>query len=201
MTQNLMPESHLKDHDLISNALQGDSDALDTLFSRNRGLLHSLAYRILRNHEESEDAVQNCLLQAFRNLEAFEYQGVFQAWLVRILINEALSILRKKKSRPTIVSESTPSEDKGEWLEQFPSLGPNPEQALAKRESVAALRRNLIRLSTPLRSAILLCDVSEHTLEEAGVVLGVAPSTVKMRRFRARRSLQQKMLVRRAECI
>jgi RNA polymerase sigma factor (sigma-70 family) len=113
---------------------------------------------------------------------------------VRILINEAIAILRKKKARPQVVSGSAANEKPGEWLDRLPSPGPNPEQAFANRESVAALTKRLVRLSGPVRSAVLLCYVGEHSLEEAGKVLGVTANTVKIRLFRARRKLQQQML-------
>ena len=188
-------QSHINDETLISTGLRGNEEALNILFARHRRLLHSLAVRILRNHEEAEDAVQNCMLLAFRNLPKFENHGAFRAWLVRILINEAIAILRKKKARPQVVCEPTANEKPGEWLDRFPSLGPDPEQAFANRESVAALTKRLVRLPSPMRSAILLCYVGEYSLEEASKVLGVTAKTVKIRRFRARRKLQQQMLV------
>jgi DNA-directed RNA polymerase specialized sigma24 family protein len=60
-----------KDDSLLKMALQGDQKALDLLLTRYRRLLHDLARRILRNHEEAQDAVQSwhsCLLLASRNL-------------------------------------------------------------------------------------------------------------------------------------
>lgn len=92
--------SHPKDDNLIKMALQEDQEALDVLFTRYRRLLYDLARRILRNHEEAEDAVQTCLLLAYRNLCNVKDEGSFRSWLVRILINEAFAIVRKKKSRP-----------------------------------------------------------------------------------------------------
>jgi len=56
-------------------------------------------------------------------------------------------------------------------LDRFSSPGPNPEQAFANRESVAALTKRLVRLSSPMRSAILLCYIGEHSPAEAGKVL------------------------------
>jgi RNA polymerase sigma-70 factor, ECF subfamily len=190
-----MTQSQVSDETLISAGLRGNENALDTLFARHRRLLHSLAVRILHNHEEAEDAVQNCMVLAFRNLPKFDCRGAFRTWLVRILINESIAILRKKKARPQVVSEPAVNEKPGEWLDRFPSPGPNPEQAFVYRESVAALTKRLIRLSSPMRSAILLCYIGEHSLEEAGKVLGVTASSVKIRLFRGRRKLQQQMLV------
>ena len=170
---------HPKDDNLLKIALQGDQEALDFLFTRYRRLLYDLARRILRNHEEAEDAVQNCLLLGYRNLSNVNCEGSFRSWLVRILVNEALAIVRKKKSRPAAVA--APAFAQADWLEGFPAGGPDPEQALAKRESVGALMAHLVRLPAPLRLAIMLCDIGEHSIEEASAVLGLAPNTVKVR--------------------
>jgi RNA polymerase sigma-70 factor, ECF subfamily len=68
----------------------------DTQFSQSRGLLYFIAHRVLDDSEEAEEAVQNCLLTAIRNPLMFESEGAFRSWLVRILIDEALLILRQK---------------------------------------------------------------------------------------------------------
>ena len=177
------------DDNLISRGLQGDQDALHVLFTRYRRLLYCQALGLLRNHEEAEDAVQCCLLLAFRNLSKVKSQSSFRNWLVRILINEALAIIRRRKSRPAIALEQPYSEEQGEWLEHFPAPGPDPEQACATRESVGALMRYVSRLSIPLRSTILLCDIGERTIDEANKVLGVARNTVKARPRRGRTKL------------
>lgn len=180
---------HLDDDKLISLGLQGDHEALHVLFVRNRRLLHSLAYRLLRNHGEAEDAVQNCLLQAFRSLESVKSRGSFRSWLVRILINEALVIIRKKKSGPTVAPDQHSSKKQEACLEGFPTPGLDPEQNLARQESIAALMTHVAHLPTPLRSAILLCDIGERTIQQASAVLGLAPNTVKARLHRGRTKL------------
>lgn len=189
MKSNDASSLHLNDDHLVSRGLEGDQEALHVLFTRHRRLLYDLAHRILRNHEEAEDAVQSCLLLAYRNLSNVKCEGCFRSWLVRILINESLAIVRKKKSRPIIASAPSSCEEQGEWLEGFPSARPDPEQALAKQESVNALVSHLVRLPTSLRSAIVLCDIGERTIAEASAVLGLAPNTVKARLHRGRAKL------------
>ena len=99
MKTTCLSQSHLDDDKLISRGLKGDQEALHILLKRYRRLLYGLAHRLLRNHEEAEDAVQNCFLQAFRKLECVKCGASFRSWLVRILINEALVIIRKKKKQ------------------------------------------------------------------------------------------------------
>ena len=66
-------------------------------FSRCRGLLHFIACCVLGGTEGMRDSVQNCWLTASRNPPKFEHEGAFRSWLLRIVIDEALAIRRKKK--------------------------------------------------------------------------------------------------------
>jgi DNA-directed RNA polymerase specialized sigma24 family protein len=77
---------------------QEETPVFDTQFSRWRGLLYFIACRVLDDRDEAEEAVQNCLLSATAHPPTFESQGAFRSWLLRILIDEALVILRQKKS-------------------------------------------------------------------------------------------------------
>ena len=75
----------------------GSLEALDVLFSRYRHVLFLVAYRVLGNHAEAKDAVQNCLLTVCDNVPNFEHEGAFRCWLVRVLIDEAVTILAKQR--------------------------------------------------------------------------------------------------------
>jgi len=86
-----------KDYDTLSDS-QVNLEALDVLFSRHRHVLSLVAYRVLGNHAEAEDAVQNCLRTVSDNVPKFEHEGAFRCWLVRVLIDEAVTILAKQSS-------------------------------------------------------------------------------------------------------
>ena len=179
-------DAHLDDSKLISDGLQGDRNAFEILFSRYRPILYRLAQRILRNHEESEDAVQNCSLAAFRKMESFKYEGAFRGWLARILVNEAITILRKRK-RAYSSEYLTPAEPAvAAWL---PDPGPNPEQILSQKQSAKALMGKLSQLTSQQRAAVLLCDIHEYTAEEVGTMLQVPAGAIRSRLFRARKQL------------
>jgi RNA polymerase sigma-70 factor (ECF subfamily) len=188
-------ETHHDDDWLVSSALQGDEDAFNVLFSRYRSLLYRLAYRVLRNREESEDAVQNCLLLAFCKLEGFKHAGAFRSWLARILFNEAVSILRKRRNHVTQSSERLSPEEHSEILDALPAAGPDPERALARKQSALALVKKVYQLCPLQRSALLLCGVKEYTTEEASAVLKVPANTVRTRLFRARKQLAAAMRI------
>jgi RNA polymerase sigma-70 factor, ECF subfamily len=184
---NSEAEAHLDDSKLVSDGLQGDSYAFEILFSRYRPILYRLAQRILRNHEEAEDAVQNCSLAAFCKLKSFKYEGAFRSWLARILVNEAITIFRKRKR--TCLSECSIVHERAEAADSFPHPGLNPEQMLAEKQSARALMGQLSQLSWEQRAILLLCEIHEYTMEEAGAMLQLPPGAIRSRLFRARKQL------------
>jgi DNA-directed RNA polymerase specialized sigma24 family protein len=89
-----------KNQELYSSNLQEDITFMERL-GRCNSLLHFLAYRILGTHEGAGNAVENCRIVASRNPPDFEYEGAFRSWVARILIDEALAILRQKNAALT----------------------------------------------------------------------------------------------------
>jgi len=188
-----LSDSRPDDSVLISSALHGNEAALNDLLSRYYGFLHFLACRVLGGREDAEDVVQNCLLRAVRNLQQFNNDGAFRSWLARILVNEAIDLLRKRRRRPQFSVRRVSSDDEGDVLDRLPGPGLNPEQALAKKESILALSKEVARLSAPLRSVVILCDIREYSMEEAGAILCVTKDRVRSRLFRARKQLEAAM--------
>jgi hypothetical protein len=94
--RNAAPQSRSrKENETLSNS-QGSLEASDVLLSRYRHVLSLVAYRVLGNHAEAEDAVQNCLQAVSDNVPKFEHEGALRCWLVRVLIDEAVTILDKQ---------------------------------------------------------------------------------------------------------
>jgi DNA-directed RNA polymerase specialized sigma24 family protein len=87
--QELYPSNHERDIAFMER------------FRRCNSLLHFLAYRILGTHEGAGNAVENCRIVASRNPPGFEYEGSFRSWVARILIDEALAILRQRNAALT----------------------------------------------------------------------------------------------------
>jgi DNA-directed RNA polymerase specialized sigma24 family protein len=102
---NVVSQSYPGTEDETGSNSQVNLETLDVWFSRYRRILHRVAYRVLDNHEEAEEAVQNCLMAASCNAPRFENEGAFRSWLVRVLIDEALAILYKETIGSTTSSE------------------------------------------------------------------------------------------------
>lgn len=88
-------ENHLKERNSFVKSQEEKSAIFFQRFLRSHGLLNFIACRVLGDEEKAPMAVQNCWRTASRNPPHFEYEGAFRSWLVRILIDEALAILRE----------------------------------------------------------------------------------------------------------
>jgi DNA-directed RNA polymerase specialized sigma24 family protein len=90
----------------ILNISKVRSEVFNATFSRYYCVLYLVAYRVLFSHGDAEQAMQNFFLSASNNVPQFECEGSFRSWLLRGLIDEALAILHKNRSRSRLCSGS-----------------------------------------------------------------------------------------------
>jgi RNA polymerase sigma-70 factor (ECF subfamily) len=178
---------------LIERGLKGDMQALDALFTRNTRTLYQTALRVLGNPEDAEEALQEGLLSAYRNLPRFERRSQFSTWLTRIVINAALMRRRSKRSRPAVSLDDFVSEGELPLAERFADEGPNPEQIYAGTELGDRVSSKLAEISPLLRTAFWLREIEGLSAEEAAQVLGVSRNTLKARLWRARQELAARL--------
>ena len=178
---------------LIRAGQRGDHEAVEALFRRYQRPLFQTALRVLGNTEDAEDALQDGLLSAYRNLKRFEGRSQFSTWLTRIVINAALMRRRSAKVRPAISLDEPPREDELPATERFADDGLTPEQVFANTEIREMLSENLDQLSPLLRTAFVLREVQGYSTGEAAKKLGVTENTLKARLWRARHQLAERL--------
>jgi RNA polymerase sigma-70 factor (ECF subfamily) len=178
---------------LIRAGQRGDHQAVETLFRRYQRPLFQTALRVLGNTEDAEDALQDGLLSAYRNLKRFEGRSQFSTWLTRIVINAALMRRRSAKARPAISLDEPPREDELPAAERFADDGLTPEQDFENTEIREMLSENLDQLSPLLRTAFVLREVQGYSTGEAAKKLGVTENTLKARLWRARHQLAERL--------
>jgi RNA polymerase sigma-70 factor (ECF subfamily) len=151
-----------------------------------------MSFRILKNREDAEDNVQNVLCKAFGKMRQFEGNSLFSTWLVRIAINEALMMIRKR--RPEEVATSIEDDAASEGLDpktEVRDSHADPErQYLTKELATKALEV----LNPTLRYTFILQKGEGWTSRELAEALDITPELVKSRVFRARVRLQQRLL-------
>jgi RNA polymerase sigma-70 factor, ECF subfamily len=192
-TQVAAVETQLNEAKLIRAGQRGDHQAVEALFSRYQRPLFQTALRVLGNAEDAEDALQDGMLSAYRNLKRFEGRSQFSTWLTRIVINAALMRRRSAKARPAVSLDEPPREDELPAAERFADRGPNPEQVFESTEIREMINENLDELSPLLRTAFVLREVQGFSTGEAAKKLGVTENTLKARLWRARHQLAERL--------
>lgn len=181
------------EEELVARGQEGDGRALNVLFARHSRALYLAALRVLGNPEDAEEALQDGLLSAYRNLSRFERRSQFSTWLTRIVINAALMRRRSAKARPSVSLEDSLPGEEMPLAERFADAAMNPEQLYAGTELLERVRRKLADISPLLRAAFWLREIEGLSTAEAAKVLGVSRDTLKARLWRARQELAVRM--------
>lgn len=179
-----------EDQVLVERALAGDSAAQSRLFATHARRLHRIAFNVLRNKEDAEDAVQDCWCSAYSNLHTFEGRSSFSTWLTRIVINSALMIRRRNK-RQFLTSLDEVSDDAGHLRHSLVDEQPTAEETYQNAEMNELLMQEIQKLPSSTRTAFLLRDVDELSTSESLERLGINESALKSRVLRARRRIAQ----------
>ncbi len=163
----------------------------DRLFASWMPRLYRAAFRMLRNAEDSEDAMQDTLLSAFQHLDQFDGRAQLTTWMYAILLNTARAKLRKRSRSPEMCPLETEcsSDQEHTFAVELVDSRPDPEQECERGEKARLLAESYEKLPALYRSAIWLCDVQELGEKEAARRLGLPLGTLKCRLHRARRLL------------
>jgi len=167
-----------------------DWEVFEQMFLGSRTRFITLAYAILRNREDAEDAVQDALLSAYVHLRSFEGRSSLTTWFSRIVLNASFMIRRRRRPAQMEVSaDSSTSDDSSSWTENIAANDLDPEKQYAVQESVELVDGLLRKMSPTLREAFTLTYFDELSNKQAGALVGVSTGTFKSRLFRARQQL------------
>ena len=184
----------ISDEALVSTAKSGDANAFVELSKRHSNRVLLTTYRITRNWQDAEDALQDSLLKAFSHLNGFQQKSSFATWLTRIAINSALMILRKKRVCVEVsIDGSDDPDDKYERWEAR-SLTEDPESRFARSEREELLRNAILRLPPVCREVVELRQAKDYSAREIAQALGISVAAVKSRLSRARLTLRATLL-------
>jgi RNA polymerase sigma-70 factor (ECF subfamily) len=184
-------QTALRECDLVDRARERDESAIRAIIQRHNRRLYRIARGILRDDTEAEDAVQETYLKAFLHLDEFRGDAAVGTWLCRIVMNEALDRLRRR--RP-MLDWNTMEENRkpGADIIRLPvnASRPDPERAAAQRQIQALLEQAIDELPEDFRMVLVARAIEEMSVEETAALLNIRPETVKTRLHRARHRLR-----------
>ena len=180
-------QSKLSDIELIGLTLTGDQSAYADLVKRHQRFVFTLAMRFAKSREDAEEIAQDCFIKAYRSLASFQQQSKFSTWLYSIVYTTSMTFLRKKRV-------NTDSIDDENTYIQLENQSSGFKNNMAETKSRSYYLNQAIAQLLPDDAAIIsLFYMGEQSLEEIGQTLGIEANTVKVKLFRARQRLKEKL--------
>jgi len=176
---------------LIEAAQRGDLDAFNQLVLKYQDMMYRIALRTLNDEAGADDAAQNAMIQAFRNIKSFR-GGSFRSWLARVTVNASYDEMRRWRRQPSVSLDQVNSD--GEEIESLPwmvDLSDGPEEQFGATELRGALQACVKLLIPDYRLVVVLVDVEGMSYEEAARIAHIPVGTVKSRLARARGQLRK----------
>jgi RNA polymerase sigma-70 factor (ECF subfamily) len=170
----------------LEQARQGDKVAFGKLIEAYQGPVYNLAYRMLSNSGEAEEAAQEAFIRAFTRLESYNPAHKFSTWLLSITSNYCIDQLRKRRALLLSIDEPLPP---------HPALSADqekrPESQLIMNEQQTMVQSLLEELAPDYRQAVVLRYWHELSYEEIAEMMDTTVSAIKSRLFRARKQLAE----------
>jgi RNA polymerase sigma-70 factor (ECF subfamily) len=169
----------MEDNQLLMSCLRGELEDFRKLMDKYRGKSLALAWNILGNREDAEDACQEAFVQVYLNLEKFDFTKNFKDWFFAILSNRCLDQLRKRTRFMKFFKKQ-----KIEYKERMRQTSANPDP------SPLISSKLVQKLNPKERISVCLWANEGYTSDEIASVLRCSPSTARVHLFKARRKIK-----------
>jgi RNA polymerase sigma-70 factor, ECF subfamily len=186
--------SVVTDADVMLRVKAGDESAFEHLVRKYRRAMVSFMYRVAHSPAAAEDLAQEVFLRVYRSREGYEASAKFTTWLYRIATNLAVNYVRDtRRERPeNQVSLDEPDEETGQTLD-LADGAPTAEQAILRRERLAAIRQRVEALPERQRLAVIMHKYQQMDYRQIAEVLKLSESATKSLLFRAYETLREQL--------
>ncbi len=167
----------MSEHELIRGCLRGSAQCQRDLYERFAGKMYAVCLRYARTREDAADILQEGFIKVFSKLEQFQFNGSFEGWIRKVMVNTALRAYQKQRF-----------EFEQSGYERLPELPVDPD-AMAMLSEAELL--NLVRqLPDGYRAVFNLVAIEGYSHAEAATMLGIQESTSRSQLTKARRHLE-----------
>jgi RNA polymerase sigma-70 factor (ECF subfamily) len=184
----------MSEDELVTRTLAGDDHTFEVLVRRNSSRVFSIIGSFFRRRDMVEDIAQEVFAKAYFSLSTFTLGRSFEAWVAKIAVNACYDHLRSQRRR---IDQQIPheSQDEDGWLELQMLEVARDRHASSERQRDAAeiAERLLAKLEPEDRIVVVLIDRDGFSVKEVSEMTGWGESKVKVRAFRARRTLRAAM--------
>ena len=170
------------DNFYIDKILGGDTAAYASLVDKHKIMAYNIAWRILKNREDAEEIAQDSFLKVYQSLKEFKRESKFSTWLFRIVYNNAISRVRKKK-----LDIDSFDDENFEWME--PAETAKEMERLSQNEQKKYVNEAINKLPEEDAAVVTLFYMNESSIEEISNITGLSQSYVKVKLFRSRKRM------------
>lgn len=170
----------------LEQARQGDKASFGKLIEAYQGPVFNLAYRMLNDAREAEEAAQEAFIRAYTRLESYNPAHKFSTWMLSITSNYCIDLIRKRRALLLSIDEPLPAHPA---LMSEKSQGPEGQAVQAEQEVL--VQRLLQTLPEEYRETVVLRYWYDMSYEEIAEAMDTSVSAIKSRLFRARRDLAE----------
>lgn len=168
--------NHINDDIIIDRILDGDKSQYKVLIDKYKGYAFTLAFNVLNNREDAEEAAQDSFIKAFKNLQKFNRQSKFSTWFYRIVTNTAITKGRKNRVVSVDINEAR-------------TIGSTARSSVEMDDQKKFVRQGLAQLSDQDKTMLSLFYLKELSLEEISEVTDLKTNLIKVKLYRARKRL------------
>jgi len=180
-------QSKLSDTELIEQTLAGNQAAYTDLVKRHQRFVFTLAMRFAKSREDAEEIAQDCFIKAYRSLASFQGTAKFSTWLYSIVYTTAMTFLRKKRvDTDSIDDENTFLQVESQSSAYDANNAENRSRSFYLNQAIAQLLPDDVAIITMFYKG-------EQSLDEIAQAMGMEANTVKVKLFRARQRLKEKL--------
>jgi len=193
-----MSLEHLSDRDLFHRIQDGETDPFEEIFDRYGGPILNYIYRMSGDWQTAEDVAQETFIRAHRHIRSFRFESEPRTWLYRIATNLLRNAMRRAARQREVRVQLYGHETSGaiDQLLEGVDESQRPDRLAMAREFERILQEEIGRLPERLRAAVVMCDIQNHSYEEAAGLMGISYDAIRQRHSRARRRLDRAMAAR-----
>ena len=174
----------MNEQQLIKQVIKGDASSFDYFVDTYQDMAMTIAYRLLGNRQDAEDAVQNAFVKAFFNLHTYQSNSKFSTWLYRIVYNTSLTAYNRIKNR-----KENYNVEKNEMEPIFTEA--NSNELSEKHDQRERINSAIQQLPKSEAVIITFYYLEEHSVQEIANIMSLTKSNVKVKLFRGRKKLQE----------
>ena len=181
----------LDDRALVKLVVEGDSRAFEPLFMRHKDNIYAMLVKRATNSDDVEDLLQEAFMKAFVNINRYNPNYDFGAWICTIAKNTFVDFNRSRRNKALNPENNLPLE--GRCTTNAQAVSPTPEESIINAQQRAQIERYIATLPEDYRELFVLRFIEEYTYEEIAEALQMKLGTVKTRIFRVRAMMCKKI--------